>query len=254
MGDLGEVQKFRGCSTQVIVQRCGCLLGDAAGASQMHEVRRAGHAKKEVGLLDSKARLTKLQESSSSGLPSDDEGLDFRVMFVQLGLWAFGAPQYGNCLLRPMPKSKRSVLRQDIGREVIWGHLGSWGDAELSVIRTKANALARLRELLAGREEGRRSRNQESVILIAIDASLGIPNTSTGLRPLQDTLVSEREQQSNKRVPLVPPATSKDVKRACTWVKVLSDSACSKIMKDPRKDMRDSRLDSFQRWPCGRIH
>ena len=103
-------------------------------------------------------------------------------------------------------------------------------------------------------KKGRRSRDQESIILIAIDASLGIPSTSTGLRPLQDTLVSEREQQSNKRVPLVPPATSEDVERACTWVKVLCDSACSKIMKDPRKDMRDSRLDSIQRWPCGRIH
>ena len=115
-----------------------------------------------------------------------------------------------------------------------------------SVISAKANALARLRELLAGRKERRRGRNQEGVILIAIDASLRIPNTSTGLRPLQDTLVGEREQQSNERVPLVAPATSKNVKRACTWGKVLSDSACSEIMKDPRKDMRDSRLDSFQ--------
>ena len=145
-----------------------------------------------------------------------------------------------------MPKSKWSVLPQNIGREVILGHLGSWGDAELSIISAKANALVRLRELLAGRKEGRRGRNQGSVILIAIDASLRIPYTSTGLRPLQDTLVGEREQQSNERVPLVAPATSENVKRACTWVKLLSDSACSEIMKDPRKDMRDSRLDSFQ--------
>ena len=71
--------------------------------------------------------------------------------------------------------------------------------------------VARLRELLTGDEEGRRSRDQESVILIAIDASLEIPSTSTGLRPLQDTLVGEWEQQANKRVPLVPPATSEDV-------------------------------------------